>query len=270
MKIGILSPKYLNEFNLNVINPIMMDKRFSINLVIIDDKTPQSLLQKFKKNWRKGRGGYIIIMFLQKFISGRKEKLIPAENFFKKHNIKIILTKDIHDKKIIKLIKNHHLDALVLLGGFGIIKKPLLNLVPYGVISYHHGDMRKYRGMPPAFWELYNGEKEMGITVQRLTKGLDCGCPIIEKKIKILPTDTFKSLKERAMKESEDMMYKALIKLMEKEICKGFIQQDCYIRQLGNIYSLPNFRVWFILQIRTFFKILKFSIIKRIIKIFKI
>jgi methionyl-tRNA formyltransferase len=71
-------------------------------------------------------------------------------------------------------------DLLLLIGGFGIIKAPLLDLAPQGVLSYHHGDMREYRGQPPAFWELYNGEKPNRVTVQRLSPGIDCGQPIVE------------------------------------------------------------------------------------------
>ena len=66
-------------------------------------------------------------------------------------------------------------DVLVLIAGFGIIGEPLLSLAPHGVLAYHHGDMRRYRGMPPAFWELFNDETEMGVTVQRLSPGLDDG-----------------------------------------------------------------------------------------------
>ena len=36
----------------------------------------------------------------------------------------------------------------VLLGGFGIVKEPLLSLASQGILSYHHGNMRKYRGQP--------------------------------------------------------------------------------------------------------------------------
>ena len=53
-------------------------------------------------------------------------------------------------------------DVLLRIGGFGIVKEPLLSLCRAGVLSYHHGDMRRYRGQPPAFWELYHGERSIG------------------------------------------------------------------------------------------------------------
>lgn len=105
------------------------------------------------------------------------------------------------------------MDVLILIGGFGIIKEQLLTITPLGVLAYHHGNMRKYRGIPPAFWELYNNEMEMGVTIQVLAPGLDCGIPIEEKSIEIRPKDSYKSLKNRAFKESENLMYDALRKL---------------------------------------------------------
>jgi len=153
-------------------------------------------------------------------------------------------TSDPHTEKILDIIKINCLDVLVLLGGFGIIKEPLINICPKGVVSYHHGNMRKYRGMPPAFWELYNGEKEMGVTVQKIAKGIDRGNPIEEKSIQINKSDTYKNLKERALKESEDMMYKALKKIANTR----YVLEN--INEFGQIYTLPNFRQWVILNIK--------------------
>jgi len=96
--------------------------------------------------------------------------------------------------------------------------------------------------MPPAFWELYNAEKEMGVTVQKLSEGLDSGLPIVENTVKILSNDNLKKLKIRAYKESEDMMYKALITLNEGKV------KPKPLSNIGKIYTLPNFRQWILLN----------------------
>ena len=46
-----------------------------------------------------------------------------------------------------------------LIGGFGIIKPPLLDLAPQGTTFLPPRRHAQYRGQPPAFWELYNGEQ---------------------------------------------------------------------------------------------------------------
>jgi methionyl-tRNA formyltransferase len=98
--------------------------------------------------------------------------------------------------------------------------------------------------MPPALWELYNHEKEMGVTVQVLAPGLDCGLPVVEKTIEILPKDDLASLRKRAFKESEPMLVDALRKLSNP----GFKPQK--IEKLGKVYTLPNLRQWIALNFK--------------------
>ena len=64
--------------------------------------------------------------------------------------------------------------------GFNIIRGEILDVPRYGVWSYHHDDEMKYRGGPPAFWEIYHNDPVTGVILQRLTNRLDGG--IILKK----------------------------------------------------------------------------------------
>lgn len=74
----------------------------------------------------------------------------------------------------LEAIRAHDLD-FILRYGFGILRGPVLDLPRFGVWSFHHGDPDKYRGMPPGFWEIYNGEAVTGSVLQRLTERLDAG-----------------------------------------------------------------------------------------------
>jgi methionyl-tRNA formyltransferase len=250
MKIGLLTGRSLTEYELKVLDPILKDKSFEVNLVIGDFKKQKTFLQKIKKNIKRGRGGYVVVMFFKKLLDRRKYNMNIID-FCKKNNICMIETSDLYTEKLLAIIKKNCLDVLVLLGGFGIIKEPLINICPKGVISYHHGNMRKYRGMPPAFWELYNGEKEMGVTVQKIANGIDRGNPIEEKSIQINRSDTYKNLIERAFKESEDLMYKALKKIANTRY------ELVNINEYGQIYTLPNFRQWITLNMKISLRRLK-------------
>ncbi|MHC1774540.1 MAG: hypothetical protein AB9834_03920 [Lentimicrobium sp.] len=59
--------------------------------------------------------------------------------------------------------------------GFGIIRGEILNAAPYGLWSFHHGDEQKYRGIPPAFYEIMHNDHITGSVLQRLTETLDGG-----------------------------------------------------------------------------------------------
>lgn len=78
-----------------------------------------------------------------------------------------------HDQDL-AVVQAHDLD-FILRFGFNIIRGDILSVPRYGVWSFHHGDEQKYRGAPPCFWEIYQGQPETGCMLQRLTERLDGG-----------------------------------------------------------------------------------------------
>ena len=65
-------------------------------------------------------------------------------------------------------------DLGVIYGG-PILKPELFRIPVFGTIGIHHGRAPQYRGKKTTFWEMYNGESHAGITIQRITEGLDTG-----------------------------------------------------------------------------------------------
>ncbi|MCB0764801.1 MAG: hypothetical protein KDB84_08860, partial [Flavobacteriales bacterium] len=59
--------------------------------------------------------------------------------------------------------------------GFNILKGGILDLPKHGVWSFHHGDPTRFRGGPPALWEILRNEPITGAVLQRLTDDLDAG-----------------------------------------------------------------------------------------------
>jgi hypothetical protein len=71
-------------------------------------------------------------------------------------------------------IRSYKLD-FILRFAYNILHGDVLTVARYGIWSYHHGDLDRYRGMPAGFWEIYNGDPISGVTLQRLTQRLDAG-----------------------------------------------------------------------------------------------
>lgn len=65
-------------------------------------------------------------------------------------------------------------DLLVVDGG-SILKPKFFSGPRFGAINLHCGKLPDYRGMPPAFWELYYGEPEVGVSVHAVSAKLDEG-----------------------------------------------------------------------------------------------
>ncbi len=247
MKIAILCGTSLDIFQQKVLQPIMDDPTIEIVGALVDCRPRPSLKKRFLKNLKRGRGGYMIVM-LFKSLMAKKKPSTDVRAFFSSHGISCIETQEPYSEEVANKLKSLLPEALVMLGGFGIVKEPLIHLAPQGILSYHHGNMRKYRGQPVGFWELYHGEKEMGVTVQRLSAGLDRGTPIVEMTIPIEKGDTVATLRSRALDSSTGMMYKAL----------QLVQQPDYkpvgIDHYGPVFTIPNLRQYLTLQIKLLFR----------------
>ena len=59
--------------------------------------------------------------------------------------------------------------------GLGLLRVPDERSSSIPILSYHHGDPRRFRGRPAGFYELLAGEPVIGQIVQRLSNRLDAG-----------------------------------------------------------------------------------------------
>ena len=81
---------------------------------------------------------------------------------------------DYFEEADLEAIRAYKLDFIVKFA-FGILRGGILQAARYGVWSYHHDDPDRYRGVPPAFWEVYFRDPVSGAILQRLTEKLDGG-----------------------------------------------------------------------------------------------
>ena len=247
MKIAVLCSTGMGFFQQEVLKPILENTSMEIVGAYIDSRPRPSLKKRFLKNLKRGRGGYMIVMYLKSRRS-KKTPSVSAAAFFASKGIEYVETEQPYSEDSVARIFHWSPDVLVMLGGFGIVKEPLLSMAPQGILSYHHGNMRKYRGQPVGFWELYNNETEMGVTVQRLAAGIDKGTPIVEKTIPILKEDNVSSLSARAMAQSTDMMHDALCLIQRPNY------RPAVIEKYGKIYTLPNLRQYALLKLKLLFR----------------
>jgi hypothetical protein len=90
----------------------------------------------------------------------------------------IVKSEDPHREETLQAIRDLRPTFSSGLEGFGIPQAPLLDLAPQGVLSYHHGDMREYRGPTAGLLGLYNGEKPNRVTVQRPAQASTAASPL--------------------------------------------------------------------------------------------
>ena len=171
------------------------------------DKYTYDLIKWLKKNSRNFYFKHFISIPVEK--RSVKFKKIPKKIFFRliiffenlilkllnkhvdhlrKYYIKNIIGKEIKIRLIEKdkfhkrdlfYVKNEKFDILIRCCG-NFLTKDFLKVSKHGIISFHHGDYKKYRGSPAGFWEVFNKEKKTGFMLQKINEKLDFGNIILE------------------------------------------------------------------------------------------
>jgi folate-dependent phosphoribosylglycinamide formyltransferase PurN len=93
---------------------------------------------------------------------------------------------DFHSPESLSIIEALRPDLAVLAGTY-ILKESVFALPRHGSINLHSGKVPEYRGAAAAFWELYHGEKAVGVTIHRVDASLDAGAILAEE---MFPIDT--------------------------------------------------------------------------------
>jgi methionyl-tRNA formyltransferase len=88
--------------------------------------------------------------------------------------VTLIEVNDFHSPAAREHLSDLRPDLGVVAGTY-ILRDGIFDIPRYGCINLHSGKAQLYRGAAPAFWELYNGETEVGITIHRVSPAVDAG-----------------------------------------------------------------------------------------------
>ena len=137
-----------------------------------------------------------------------------------KYKIDYFILKNVNSKDSLNKILFYDCDILVSMSFNQIFKKDIINLTPIGIINCHAGKLPFYRGRNVLNWVLINDEKEFGITVHFVDKGIDTGDIIAQESFPISENDNYNSLLERSYLYCADLLYSSLIKIFNNDYNK--------------------------------------------------
>ncbi len=114
--------------------------------------------------------------------------------FAKKRKLPLIQGARLNDKKLQNQIIDLHPDIIFSIGGTHLIPEQILKIPKLGCFNIHPALLPKYRGRYSTVHALFNNEKHIGVTAHWMDMGIDTGPIIIQKKFKVEPFDTAKSV----------------------------------------------------------------------------
>jgi methionyl-tRNA formyltransferase len=115
-------------------------------------------------------------------------------------------------------ILNLKSDIIVVVAYAQKLPKKILDLPKFGCINVHASLLPKYRGAACIHAAIMNGDKETGITIIKMDKGLDTGPILAQKTLQISPEDTGGSLFEKLAQLGAKILIPTLKKYIDGQI----------------------------------------------------
>ncbi len=115
-------------------------------------------------------------------------------------------------------------DLCVVVAYGRILPKRYLELPRFGCLNGHASLLPRWRGAAPIQWSIIAGDSETGISIMRMSEGMDEGDVGLVRRVPILPEETAGELQERLSLISADLMEEAIHALQKGEL--RFTPQD--------------------------------------------
>jgi hypothetical protein len=114
----------------------------------------------------------------------------------------------------------------------GILTGAVLTAPTHGVVSYHHGDLRRYRGVIVHLWNYLDRVETGGVTVQRLTEELDAGEILAETSVRLGDAVTWSEVESRKHAAGVPLLAEAIRNIEDPTVEPTRLDDD----DLGHMY----------------------------------
>ena len=234
LKIFIITqfdPIYISSF-FEELFYILEIKNLKLNLEIFDmpnfNENKISLLKRLIKFY--GFFDFIKLLGIYLYEVFFKRKFEKFKKNLKSKNIKLHKIHSVNNDKFINYVKEQKPDLVLSVSAPEIFKEKLLNLNNTKFINIHCAPLPKYQGMMPNFWQKLNNEIYTAITIHEISREIDKGEILYQKKYDLLQSDSLHNNLVRAKKISA----LALLEFLFKDIIKTKI----FLKD--NYFSFPS------------------------------
>ena len=153
---------------------------------------------------------------------GRRSGPPPVALAARELEIELLQAGDVNDAAALERIRAARPEAVAVCAFGQLIREPLLSGWP--MLNVHPSLLPRWRGAAPIERAIMAGDEHTGVSLMRVTAGLDSGPVALREETPIAPEDDFESLSERLAGLGGELLVEALDRLGRGEL--GFDEQD--------------------------------------------
>lgn len=194
----------------------------NLNLASIIGLLKSKRSEVIQKNKRKRKNH--IQLFLED--KGIELKYKSINQVCRSENIMLILVNDINSDKSISILKKVKPDILINAGA-GIYKPAIFKTFSLGILNAHMGSLPYFRGMNVLEWSIFY-DRQIGVTVHFIDKGIDTGDILMFKKTPFEIGDTIEDLRDKSGIVNFELISSVLL-----DLSNGFLTRTRQLKEEG-------------------------------------
>ena len=149
-------------------------------------------------------------------------------------NVRICRVADVHADESLRLVRDFAPELGLSLAA-PILRSTLFTLPRQGTINLHKGRLPEFRGMPPAFWELWTNQAAVGCSVHWVNEKLDAGALLGQVELARKPWSTL-----RGMQLGLDEIGVELVCQVVEQVLQGSAHALPQPEGVGKTYRKPT------------------------------
>jgi methionyl-tRNA formyltransferase len=139
---------------------------------------------------------------------GRRSGSPPAATVARELGIELVQTENVNDEVALERIRAVRPEAVAVCAFGQLIREPLLSAWP--LLNVHPSLLPRWRGAAPIERAIMAGDGDTGVSLMRITAGLDSGPVALQEGVAIGPEDDFESLSAKLSTLGGEMLVEAL------------------------------------------------------------
>ncbi len=174
---------------------------------------------------------------------GKAMQFTPVKECAVKYDIPVYQPLKVKDEKFIEILEGLKPEIIVVAAFGQILPEAILELPRYGCVNIHASLLPKYRGAAPIQRAIIDGEKETGVTIMYMEKGLDTGDMIAKSIVPIVDDETGGSLHDKLAVAGAKLIVETLPKIEadDTEAVKQNDEESSYAKMLSKDMGVLDF-----------------------------
>lgn len=149
---------------------------------------------------------------------GKEVQMTPVKECALKYGIPVFQPVKIKEPEAVGQLAEYSADIFVVAAFGQILTEEILNMPRLGCVNIHASLLPKYRGAAPIQRVILEGEKETGVTIMKMAKGIDTGDMYLKKVVPIDEKETGESLHDKLMAAGAELIVEALPRIERGEL----------------------------------------------------